>query len=82
MVPMTITTDVLEIARARDLARSGTGRTIRVSAGLSLSEVGQAVGIAASTVLRYERGERMPRGGPGVAWARLMRQLLEREREL
>ena len=78
MIPMAVTTDVLEIARARDLARSGTGRTIRVSAGLSLSEVGQAVGIAPSTVLRYERGQRMPRGEPGVAWARLMTQLLNR----
>ena len=67
--------DVLELAAARRLAAGGGGRMIREGAGLSLNDVGRACGIHASTVLRWERGERRPRGLPALLYVRLMRDL-------
>ena len=43
---------VLDLALARRLARSGDARTIRLSAGLSLADVAGAVGVDLSTVSR------------------------------
>ncbi len=72
--------NVLDLARARDLARSGTARAIRTSAGLSLREIAEAVGISTPTAYRWETGQRMPQGEPGIAWAQLMKQILQRGR--
>jgi hypothetical protein len=61
------------------------GRTIRVAAGLSLEEVGRDVGAHASTIWRWEVGDktpgnRTPHGEAAVRWAELMRELAERVR--
>ncbi len=40
----------------------GTARLIRVEAGLSLSELAQAVGVDRGTIWRWESGRRRPRG--------------------
>jgi transcriptional regulator with XRE-family HTH domain len=63
------------LARARTLATSGAGLRQRTSAGLSLREVAQAVGVSPSTLWRWERGERAPRGKAAIAWASLLSDL-------
>lgn len=45
----------------RRLIASGEAREIRLAAGLTLREVGEAVGVAPSTVFRWEAGQRTPR---------------------
>jgi DNA-binding transcriptional regulator YiaG len=66
-----------EITLARDLARSGAGRAIRKHARLSHREVAQVVGASASSVYRWETGERVPRSAAGLRWAAQMRRLLD-----
>lgn len=65
----------VELAQARRLAAGGGGELIRRGAGLSMYDVARACGVHASTVLRWERGERRPHGMPAVLYARLMAEL-------
>jgi transcriptional regulator with XRE-family HTH domain len=62
-------------ARARALAQSGAARSIRLAARLSLSEMAGLVGIAPSTLSRYERDERTPRASEAVRYARVLEEL-------
>ena len=48
---------------------SGTTRSIRIAAGLSFRDVASALEVAPSTVLRWERGERVPGKAAGPAYA-------------
>lgn len=66
---------LLALSLARRLAVSGEALVIRQGAGLSLKDVADAVGSTPSGVWRWERGERTPRGLPGVAYGDLLRQL-------
>jgi transcriptional regulator with XRE-family HTH domain len=68
--------DVVELARVRALARNGTARTIRVAAGISLGELAKSVGVDRSTILRWESGERRPRGAAALRYAQTVRDLL------
>ena len=63
--------EILELARMRDMVRSGTARELRIRAGLTLAEVGRSVSVVPSTVFYWERG-RTPRGKAAVRYARLM----------
>lgn len=55
--------DTLEaLQEVRQWARSGAARQRRLDALLSQADVANAVGVDASTVARWERGERLPRG--------------------
>lgn len=74
------TSDLLELSHARSLVASGTTRSIRIAAGLSLRDVASALEVAPSTVLRWERGERVPGKVAGPAYARLLRVLVEGRR--
>ena len=67
----------VELATARSFVRDGRGRQIRVEAGLSLSEVATSVGdgVAPSTVLRWERGDSVPRADHAQAYWRLLVEL-------
>lgn len=67
--------DVVLLARARTLARTGEGARIRALAALSVQEIADSAGCAPSTLWRWERGERAPHGGAAVAWARLLVEL-------
>ncbi len=67
--------ELLLTVKARRLAASGEGMRLRINAGLSLRETADAVGVAVSTLWRWERGERSPRGGAALSWARLLEQL-------
>ena len=72
-------TELVRLADVRDAARSGEARRLRVAAELSLAEVARAVGVAVPTVLRWERGERTPRGKPAIRYAKLLEALEKRE---
>lgn len=69
--------EIIDLVDARQIARSGLGRSVRLAASLSLREVARAVDASPSGVLRWETGQRMPRDAAGVRWARFIRGLLE-----
>jgi DNA-binding transcriptional regulator YiaG len=68
-------TEVLEIAKVRELLRSGRARAIRETYHLSRSELARCLGVAESTIARWEEGERVPRCRNAVELAHLLRQL-------
>lgn len=72
------TTQLVQVSRARQLSRSGAARSIRIAAGLSMSEVARAVGVEPSTILRWEAGERTPRGEAAARYAALLEELMTR----
>lgn len=73
MATMTTTNDqLLDLVSVRALARSGRAREIRAAAGLSLADVGGAVGVAAGTVQRWENGLRKPYGAPALRYGALL----------
>jgi len=72
------TRQVLAVAAVRQLlAQDGLARSIRQSNGLSLADVAGALPGHASptTVWRWERGERVPRGELAVAYGRILAEL-------
>jgi DNA-binding transcriptional regulator YiaG len=69
--------DLQELTRLRALLRSGAAKSIRTAAGLSLGEVADALGTSKTSVLRWERGERIPRGGLALDYWRLLRTLMD-----
>jgi len=74
-----LTTDeVIDLAKVRSLTRSGIARSIRLAAGLSLSEMAGAVGASISAVHRWETGSCAPRGAVGVRYGRLLEELIAR----
>ena len=76
MVEVTVTgKQVLELTEVRRLARNGDARRIRQASGLSLSEIGTAVGVSPAAVHKWECGQRRPSGRPAIAYARLLREL-------
>lgn len=60
--------DLTSLTRVRGLCRSGAARAIRQSAGLSLSEVAEAVGVQPTTIQRWEVGQRSPRGEAAIRY--------------
>jgi DNA-binding transcriptional regulator YiaG len=67
--------DLQELADVRALASSGLARSIRIAASLSLTEVAAEVGVAPSTVHRWETGARSPRGEAARSYARILKDL-------
>jgi transcriptional regulator with XRE-family HTH domain len=72
-------TDLVKLANARDHAISGAGKNVRLSAGISLRELARNLGIDASTLLRWERGERRPTGLAAERWMDELNRLAERK---
>jgi transcriptional regulator with XRE-family HTH domain len=70
----------VKIANARDHAMSGAGRLVRLSSGISLREMARTIEVDASTLLRWERGERRPTGAAAGRWVDELTQLAERDR--
>lgn len=68
-----------QVAHARALARSGAARTIREAAGVSLGELAGALGIAKSTLWRWEAGARSPRGDLAIDYAAALGRLMQRD---
>lgn len=69
------------IAQARDLARSGVAREIRLRAGLSLQEIGRAAGVSHAAVAAWEGGKMLPRGDHAVRYAEVLQELEYLQRE-
>lgn len=67
---------LIEVMRGRELAREGQARRLRQQAELSLSEVGLAVGVSASTVCKWERARRRPTGAAALRYARLLESIV------
>lgn len=64
------------ISLVRHLTRDGSARRIREQASLSLGDVGRALGnVQASTVMRWERGEHLPRGDTAMKYGELLAAL-------
>lgn len=66
---------LLAIREARALAGSGQARALRQRAGLSLSEVAEALGVEGTTVWRWEEGKSTPRSQIAVEYRELLRRL-------
>ena len=64
-----------ELARVRRLVASGAAQTIRIGSGISLRELGRTVGVGPATILRWERGDRSPKGERALAYGRALDDL-------
>jgi transcriptional regulator with XRE-family HTH domain len=71
--------EVVDLAQAVRMARSGEGRRVRTRAGVDAARLGEACGVAGSTITRWENGQRRPSGPTAVAWVRLLQRLIEAE---
>jgi DNA-binding transcriptional regulator YiaG len=74
------THDILDLAEAVRLARTGEARAIRLRCGVNAGAIGAACGVSASAITRWESGERRPTGKPAIAWVRLLREITKAER--
>ncbi|MEU1219184.1 helix-turn-helix domain-containing protein [Streptomyces microflavus] len=66
---------LLQLARVRAAVNSGEARRLREASDLSIGEVARACGVDQSTVWRWERGARKPRGGGALAYGELIDSL-------
>ncbi|WP_352237061.1 helix-turn-helix transcriptional regulator [Lentzea sp. NBRC 102530] len=67
-------------AELREWIRTGRARQLRVVAGLSQALVAQDCEVTASTVHRWETGDRLPRERNIFAYHSFLARLVERER--
>ncbi|MFG3492970.1 helix-turn-helix domain-containing protein [Streptomyces sp. NPDC047972] len=66
---------VLRLAEVRAAVSSGEAERLRVEAQLSIGEVARACGVDQSTVWRWEKGARRPRGHGAIAYGDLLETL-------
>ena len=71
--------DVLDLAEAVRLARSGKARDLRRRCGVDASAIGAVCGVTGGAITRWENGERRPTGKAAIAWVRLLRELSDAE---
>ena len=72
---MTRAEKTLKIAKARQLASSGTGRMLRQAAQLNGYELARAIDVDPSTLWRWENGERTPRGEWAIRYVDFLERL-------
>ena len=72
---MTQAEKTLKIVKARQLATSGTGRMLREAAQLNGHELARAIGVDASTIWRWENGERKPQGEWAIRYVNFLERL-------
>ncbi|BFM23491.1 helix-turn-helix domain-containing protein [Microbacterium sp. che218] len=72
---MTSIQDAALVVRARELAASGEAKRIRVASDLPIGDLAHAIGVDATTIWRWENGERSPRGERAVRYARALNKL-------
>ena len=65
----------LDVARARTWLREGRAQSIRERSGLSQSDLARTLGVATTTVSRWEAGTRLPRPLVAVRLIRLLDRL-------
>lgn len=68
----------LRLADVRSALTSGEAERLRVAAQLSIGEVAQACGVDQSTIWRWERGVRKPRGQAALTYGELLESLRKR----
>lgn len=61
--------------RGRMKARDGSGRTLRIAAGLSLADLAEELDVDKATLSRWERGLESPRRNAAIRYERLIDQL-------
>jgi DNA-binding transcriptional regulator YiaG len=72
---MASTTVAERLSHLRALTQSGEARAIREQARLALIDIAQSINADPSSVGRWERGERLPRGEVALKYARLLERL-------
>ena len=73
-------TELRKITRGIHFARSGEGRRVRVSAGVSQAAVAKAVGVSPAAVAHWETRHRTPQGDRAARYCDVI-TLLSRELE-
>jgi transcriptional regulator with XRE-family HTH domain len=68
--------DLADLQKVRALGQSGALRLVRGT--LSLRDIAESVGVAPSTILRWERGERVPHGTAALRYGRLLQKLMQK----
>lgn len=66
---------VIHAIRGRRAAADGTGRAIRLAAGLPLRFVGDELGVSARTLCNWEHGTRTPSAEHAAAYYELLERL-------
>ncbi|MDP8931597.1 MAG: helix-turn-helix domain-containing protein [Actinomycetota bacterium] len=74
-------TKALRLARVRAVVVSGEAQRLRKAARLSISEIAAACGVDQSTVWRWERGRRVPRGERALKYGELIDSLRKQIQE-
>jgi DNA-binding transcriptional regulator YiaG len=67
-----------ELVRVRAMTTTGHARALRRAAGLSIGEVAHVVGVAPSTIYRWETARRRPRGDAARRYLHLLDGLTDR----
>lgn len=62
---------------AERYGKDGSARRIRTSGKVSMLLMSQSVGVAESTISRWENGLRRPRGEAAIRWVELLLELDE-----
>jgi len=66
-----------EVRDGRRLPTPATARLIRVTAGVSQARLAKELGVHRMTIVRWESGQRAPRGSHRAEYSRLLQQLKE-----
>jgi DNA-binding transcriptional regulator YiaG len=66
---------LIDLIEARRLASSGEAYAIRVACGLSLKDIGDAIGRTPTSVRLWERGRTVPYGAAARRYAKLLAEL-------
>lgn len=73
-----MTTDELRaLMFARAACADGRAKALRLRAGLSYRELGQAADLNPSTIAKWESGTRVPHGEIGIRYGRTLSSLVE-----
>ena len=72
---MRVTALVDEVREALSLPEPGVARRIRRLAGVSQGRLADELGVTRQTVYRWEAGNRVPRSGHRLSYARLLADL-------
>jgi DNA-binding XRE family transcriptional regulator len=66
---------VRNLARIRRMQQTGEAKRLRERAGVSLRTMAKAVGVRASTLIRWEANRVRPREPTALAWLAVLDQL-------
>jgi predicted transcriptional regulator len=64
-----------DLTRLRRMVETAVARNVREDAGLSYGELGVAAGLHRTTIFKYERGLRRPRGDAAQRYLRVLEEL-------